>query len=152
MDLNILLAFFGGVLSTLATTWATLYTHRSSDRALERDEIRRRRVEIIYQLLGARYVLVDNYRPSTEEVRVFSTAMALFSVYFDKDRDVAIAYDGFLASKTDDNLVAMLSVAAKAAHLDLLDSRLKQVMTVKPGALLVELSAVTVARSEPVKK
>lgn len=148
MDLSIVLAFVGGVISTLITTLATLYTHKASDRALERDEIRKRRVEIIYQLLGSRYILANNYDPSAEEVRVFNTAMALFSVFFDKDRDVAIAYDRFVSSKTDDNLLSMLSKAAKAADLDLLDSRLKNVVTVRPGPLNVEVKVPMLVRAK----
>jgi len=85
--------------------------------------------------------------PAQRKCASSTLQMALFSVYFDKDRDVALAYDRFLASKTDDNLIAMLSVAAKAANLDLLDSKIKRVVAVKSGALLVELSGVTVARS-----
>jgi hypothetical protein len=140
-----LLAFFGGVVATLITTGATLYAHRSSDRALERDEIRKRKVEIIYQLLGSRYILVENYRASSEEVRIFNTAMALFSVYFEKDREASVAYDRFITSKSDDNLTHMLSMAAKAAKLDLLDSRLKRVVTVNAGLLVPNIPGTEIA-------
>jgi hypothetical protein len=125
-----LLGFVGGVLSSAITTFTILYTRRSADKALETDEIRKRRVEIIYNLLGSRYVLTDKYQAASSEVQVFNTAMAAFSVYFTSDRAVAEAYDRFLNSKTDDNLTAMLSIAAKIAKLDLLDTHLRRVMTV----------------------
>jgi hypothetical protein len=139
-----LLGFVGGVLSSAITTSTILYTRRSEDKALETDEIRKRRVEIIYNLLGSRYVLMDKYQASSSEVQVFNTAMAAFSVYFANDGAAAAAYDRFLNSKTDENLTAMLSIAAKIAKLDLLDTQLKRVMTIpasnfsvtiNPGAL-----------------
>ena len=125
-----IIGFVGGVLSTIITTVTVIYTRHLTDKSLESDEIRKRRVEIIYDLLGSRYVLSDNYHAASSEVQVFNTAMAAYSVYFTNDRAAAEAYDGFINSKTDDNLMAMLKTAAKLAKLELLDTHLKRVMTV----------------------
>jgi hypothetical protein len=139
-----LLGFFGGILSSVITTWAIFHARRSADRALEKDEIRKRKVEIIYQLLGSRYILSEAYNPSAGEVMVFNTAMALFSVYFAKDQGVATAYDRMMTNKTTENLLQMLSVAARTADLELLDSTLGRVMSVKatlqPFAIHIQTS------------
>ncbi len=142
-----LLGFAGGVLSTAIGTATALYVKSAADKALESDEIRRRRVDIIYRLLGARYVLVENYQPSSSEVQAFNTAMAAFSVYFADDKVVTAAYDKFLNKKNDENLAEMLRAAAKIAKLELLDTHLKRVMTVPATFYCVSINPPTVTPS-----
>lgn len=125
-----LLGLIGGLVGGAVSAWASIYVRRSADKSLESDEIRKRKVEIIYQLLGSRYVLSEGYRPSAVDVKVFNTAMSLFSVYFANDREVMSAYDRLLNDKSDGNIIAMLMTAAKTAKLDLLDTHLKRVLTV----------------------
>lgn len=127
-------------LSVLISLWA-LYESRiarkTSDQNLEKDEIRRRKVEIIYALLGSRYVLSDAYQPSANEVKVFNTSMALFTVFFAHNPEVVRAYDTFQTIKTDENLVRLLHTAAKSQGLELLDSSIKTVLTVKAAPAVV---------------
>jgi hypothetical protein len=94
-----ILGLLGGVVGGAIAAWAAFRLQRKASQNLEKDEVRKRRVEIIYNLLGSRYVLNDSYDASSEEVQVFNTAMALFSVYFANDREVSEAYDKFLNSK-----------------------------------------------------
>jgi hypothetical protein len=122
----------GGAIGGLITIWAMFRIQRSTNVSLEYDEIRKKRVEIIYQLLGSRYVLMEGYPATESDVKSFNTAMSLFSIYFAKDPEVMSAYDRLLNSKSDDNIVQMLKVAAKTASLELLDTHIKRVMTVAP--------------------
>ena len=123
-------ALFGATLGSIITVGAMIYLKRSTHAELEGDEIRKRRVQTIYELLSTRYVMSDSYRPSSNEVQVFNTALAAFSVYFANDRSAAEAYDRFVNSKTDDNLMSMLNAAAKIANLELLDTHLKRVVAI----------------------
>lgn len=134
MDPQIAIAvigLIGVIVGSVLTGGAALYIQRSSNKALEVDELRKRRVAIIYDLFGSRYVLNADYKASSSEVQVFNTSMALVSVYFSNDADVIAAYDKLMNTKNDDNLLNMLRIAAKKhAGLDSLDTHLKRVMTV----------------------
>ncbi len=118
--------------TSAGTALLAVYLHRRNDRNLEHDEVRKRKVEIVYQLLGSRYVLQESYPVSPEDAKVFNTAMCLCPAYFSADAEVTKAFDRFLGSKSDDNQIALLRVAAKSAGLDPLDSTLKRVLTVSP--------------------
>jgi hypothetical protein len=130
----------GGLLGGCIAAWAAIYINRRQNAGLESDEIRRRKIDIIFQLLGSRYVLVKEYKAGSSEVQVFNTAMALFSIYF-SETDVRAAYDKFLTHKTDENLIDMLKVAAQRTGLDLLDSNVQRVMTVQPQIFPLVLPA-----------
>jgi hypothetical protein len=125
-----IIGFAGGVLSTIIITAVTMYMRYLTDKSLESDEIRKRRVEIVYNLLGSRYVLTEGYSAAAGEVQVFNTAMSAFSVYFTNDSDVRRAHDRFMTDKSDQNLALMLLAAAKVAQLDILDSQMTRTLTV----------------------
>lgn len=125
---SILISVVSGAFAGLVT----VYLARQADRRLELDEVRRRKIGIIYDLLGARYVLQEDYPASSDEVQIFNTAMALFPVFYHSDRDVMTAFDRFRESKSDDNLIALLRAAAKVVNLDPFDSSLRRVVSVKP--------------------
>jgi hypothetical protein len=99
-----LLGLIGGLLSGGLAAWASLHVQRQQSAGLENDEVRRRKIEIIFQLLGSRYVLTNNYLASSREVQVFNTAMALFSIYF-SEHEVRAAYDKFRTYNTDEILL-----------------------------------------------
>ena len=141
MSIETLISTLVGVIIGALSATVPLYVYRQTDKRLEADEIRKRKVGIVLQLLGSRYVLNPEYAASSEEAMVFNTAMALFTVYFSNDRDVMKAYDSFLHSKTDANLVSLLRIAAKSADLDPLDSTLSRVVTVKAsiGPIIVPM-------------
>jgi hypothetical protein len=113
----------------------TIWLAKKSNADLENDEVRRRKVEIIYSLLGSRYVLSSNYPASSDEVKVFNTSMSLFGVFFSSDRAVSRAYDAFKTTKSDENLLRMLQSAGQSLGIDLLDSMIKDVLTVVPRPL-----------------
>jgi hypothetical protein len=133
---NLLSGFLGAVIGSLTTLLGIWLQSRS----LEVDEIRRRKVDIIFRLLSSRYVLSTNYPASSAEVQVFNTALAGYSAYFAKDKDAVAAFDQFVSDKSDANLWRMLQVAAKAADLDLLTSNVRQVVTVPPTVLAVNVA------------
>ena len=110
----------------------TWYIYKSKDRKLEHDEVRKRKVEIVYQLLGARYVASDGYPASSDEVKSFNTALALLPIYFSDSPNVLKIYDRFVASKSDDNLASMLQIAADEAGFSITDSIVRRVVTVMP--------------------
>lgn len=109
----------------------------SGDKNLEKDEQRKKRVDIVLQLLGARYVLCSDYRPSSEEVRIFNTAISLFPIYFADDKDSVAAFDSFMVAKSDENLIKLLRAAGKASGLQLLDSQVQRVLTVNAAVPVV---------------
>ena len=113
--LNAIFGLLGGVIGGGITAWATFRIQKQSNAGLEKDEVRRKKVEIIYNLLGARYVLTEQYNASSAEVQVFNTAIALFSVYFHEE-DIKKKYDKFITHKSDENLIEMLKAAAKVAR------------------------------------
>jgi hypothetical protein len=126
----------GGLLSGAIAGYATLYVQRVQNAGLERDEIRKRKVDIIFKLLGSRYVLMDNYSPSSEEVMQFNTAMSLFTIYFADSKEIMHRYDAFMQDKSNnDKLVELLRVAAKSADLDLMDSSIRRVLAVPARSL-----------------
>lgn len=134
-----LLGLLGGVFGGVPTVWAMLRIERKADATLEIDEVRKLKVGIIYDLLGSRYVLNSEYAASSNEVQVFNTAMALFSVYFANDREVAKAYDRFLNDRSNQNLFDMLKLAARHADLDLLDTQIAKVMSVNPRTFILSV-------------
>ena len=108
--------------------------HRSRDRNLERDELRRRKVEIVHSLLGSRYVLSEDYEASSEEVKAFNTAIALLPVYFSKDREVIGAYERFFTrGRGDSELIDLLASAIKASDINVSASNLTRVYYVRSG-------------------
>ena len=126
-----LLGLAGGVLSGALAAYAAIYVYRSQNAGLEKDEIRKRKVEIIFKLLGSRYVLSANYNASAEDVQVFNTAIALFTIYFSDNKEIMRRYDAFLQDQSNtDKLVELLREAAKSANLDLVDSSIRRVLTV----------------------
>ncbi|HYD15333.1 MAG TPA: hypothetical protein VEA77_02930 [Hyphomicrobium sp.] len=134
---NLLSGIGGAILGAVATLFAYWWQSRS----LESDEIRRRKVEIIFRLLSSRYVLSTGYLASSAEVQVFNTALAGYSAYFAKDKDAVAAFDQFVCDKSDANLWRMLQVAAKSAGLDLLTSNIQKVVTVPASVLAVNAVA-----------
>jgi hypothetical protein len=136
---NALIGFGGAILGSAITVGAMIVLQRKANRSIELDEIRKRKVEIIYQLLGSRYVLSENYQATETDVKAFNTAMALFSIYFAKHPKVMTAYDKVLNSKSDDNIVEMLRAAAETANLELLDTHIKRVMTVSPKTIALTM-------------
>ena len=139
MDSQILLAimgFLGAIIGGSLVLVAGRQQRRHDDRNLEQDEIRRRKMEIIYQLLGSRYVLQKNYPASSSEAQAFNTAIGGFSVYF-REPNVVEAYDRFLTSKTDDNLLKLLERAAGTAGLQLMPSNLHRVISIRPTIVAV---------------
>jgi hypothetical protein len=127
-----LLGFVGGIISGVIAAYATIHVDRFRNANLENDELRKRKVEIIYRLLGSRYVLSEGYEASSDEVRVFNTALALFTVYFADNKEIMRRYDAYLASPKDtDKLIELLREAGKSAGLDLFDSNIKRVLTVR---------------------
>jgi hypothetical protein len=130
---TILISIVGGAFAGAMT----VYLSRQANKRLEQDEVRKRKIGIIYDLLGSRYVLQADYPASPDEVRIFNTAISLFPVFYHLDREVMTAFDRFHDSKTDDNLIALLRAAAKVVNLEPFDSSLRRVVTVKPGVLLL---------------
>jgi hypothetical protein len=149
--LSAILGLLGGLAGGLISAWATLQVQKKSNADLEKDEIRRKKVQIIYNLLGSRYVISDTYNAGPTEVQVFNTAMALFSVYF-QDDDVRKKFDKFITNKTDENLIEMLKAAAKTADLDLLDSTISKIVTVKPSVLPLEIVTQYLGSAKTEKK
>ncbi|MGE0751350.1 MAG: hypothetical protein AB7K64_12285 [Variibacter sp.] len=130
-----LLGLIGGLISGALAALAAVYIHRSQNAALEKDEIRKRKVEVIFKLLGSRYVLSESYSASAQDVHSFNTAIALFTVYFSDNKEIMRRYDAFMQDKSNtDKLVELLREAAKEADLDLLDSSVRRVLTVKTQA------------------
>lgn len=125
------------VLVAFLTTYVTQRNYRQQDKNLERDELRRRKVEIIYRLLGSRYVLVESYQASSTEVQVFNTAIAQFPVFFGEEMKVIEAYDNFRSDKSDANLIKLLQLAASVVKLELPDSSLANVLTVNAAIPMV---------------
>lgn len=125
------------ILVAFLTTYVTQRNYRQQDRNLERDELRRRKVEIIYRLLGSRYVLVESYQASSVEVQAFNTAIAQFPVFFGDEMKVIEAYEKFRSDKTDANLIRLLQLAASVAKLELPDSSLANVLTVNAAIPMV---------------
>lgn len=126
-----LLGAVGGLFSGALAAFATIYVYRRQSASLERDEIRKRKVEVIFRLLGSRYVLSEKYNASPQDVQAFNTAMALFTVYFSDNKEIMRRYDSFMQDKTsNDKLVELLIEAAKSADLDLMDSNIRRVLTV----------------------
>jgi len=143
-------------ISVLIALWALFEARearKAADLNLEKDEIRRRKVEIIYSLLGSRYVLSSHYFPSSSEVKAFNTSMALFTVFFASHPEVVRAYDTFLTAKSDENLTRMLKVAASSLGLDLLDSTVSRVVTVNArGPVAFQLTPASMSQTEATLK
>jgi hypothetical protein len=143
-----LLGFLGGLFSGALAAYATIYVYRSQNAALEKDEIRKRKVEVIFKLLGSRYVLATSYNASPIDVHVFNTAMSLFTVYFSDNKEIMRRYDSFMQDKSnDDKLVELLREAAKSADLDLVDSSIRSVLTVQS-----RLPGIVIQTSSPEEK
>jgi hypothetical protein len=134
-----ILGFLGGLIGGGISAWTAFRIQKATNAALEKDEIRKKRVEIIYKLLGSRYVLTGSYNPSSNEVQEFNTAMSLFSVYFNEP-ETRSKLDKFMTVKSDESLFEMLKAAAKTADLDLLDSTVSRTVTV--SARILPLQAV----------
>ncbi|HWL30518.1 MAG TPA: hypothetical protein VNQ50_00140 [Xanthobacteraceae bacterium] len=129
--LGAILGFIGGIFSGGLTAFTTIYIYRKQNKNLEIDQIRKGKVEIIYQLLGSRYVLAEHYGASAIDVHAFNTAMALFTVYFSGNKEIMRRYDAFrIDSKNTEKLIELLKEAAKEVGLDLFDSHIKQILTV----------------------
>ena len=134
--LSALLGMLGGIISGAIAAYAVIRVYRVQNANLEGDELRRKKVEIIYQLIGSRYVLSENYFATAQDVLVFNTAMALFTTYFSDNKEIMRRYDAFRSDpKNTDKLVELLREAGKSAGLDLLDSTIKDVLTVQPRGI-----------------
>ena len=130
------LGFLGGLLGGLFAAVATVWVYARQNRLLEEDEIRKRKVDIIFRLVGSRYVLDKDYPGSPEEVKHFNTSMSQLSVYFSKDKAVMDAFDSFMINpNSDEKLMELLVAAAASAQLDIRPSQMRSVYYRKPTAI-----------------
>jgi len=127
-----LFGFLGGVLGGVLGGWATIYVHWKSSKSLESDELRRKRIDIVYQLLGARYAFSKDHEATEQDAHDINTALSLFSVFFSDDKEIMQLYDRLKYEKSDGNLVALLQAAARKVGLVLLDSQIQRVMSIPP--------------------
>lgn len=145
MIVNLITGLGGALIGSLTV----VYVQRKASSELEKDELRKKKIDIIHRLIGSRYVLSENYTPAPEEVLHFNTAMAHLGVYFAGERTVRTAYDRFREFKTNENLVSLLSAAAKSVEFDLLDSTLNNVLTVSARSHSFTLIAPQNKKSPP---
>ncbi len=114
----------------------TYYHNRSVDKGLESSELRKKKIETVYKLLGSRYVLRTDYPASSEEVSVFNTALALFPIYFSDQPDALRAYDKFLSQSNIENFVELMEIAGKSVNVKSPNSVMTNVFTHPPTIII----------------
>ncbi|PZO63212.1 MAG: hypothetical protein DI498_13805 [Paracoccus denitrificans] len=110
---------FAGAAVALAVGLLTLgyqvWQKRAEDRAREQDEIKRRKLAVVSDLVAYRFAITNGDKATSFDISKFNAALCSIPIEFIEDHDVIAIYRGLGTDFTGAKLVKIVNAMVKAA-------------------------------------